>query len=453
MGIFQRALQDKSRNRQTLMDDKLAQYKFRQWHFWWLVVFSLFLIITFVYYLPTRFLQQMGAPHDVPMSMPIDESQPHGHDNFDNSIPTEQEDEDHMMNEHMKDEMMEDGMMGDHAKEGSEALYHEEGNIKEGLAVNLNVSPVPYNIGALLRMDFFVNQKSGNLPAGQTGVPVLASQLELTSTKLMHVIGVRSDMNEFFHIHPQSAGQEGVLTVNHIFNKPGLYKIWSEIKKDGVNHTFGHPEINVNGLGPKEEKKVSFSRNVMAGQYQVSLKTSDSIVKGKEVELSFDIHSLTGMEIEVEQYLGVDMHLAIIKDDWSQFIHTHPEGVDHSHSQTPQMINIALAHGGTEDEPTGVTDEHQTTTSTSEDEVISFHVTFPEAGLYKAFAQFRPKGTDLPTDEAITTEFWIQVEEKAPFPVSQWWGLLLASVILIAGLSRWVNEYLKVKPEDVKINK
>jgi len=50
-------------------------------------------------------------------------------------------------------------------------------------------------------------------------------------------------------------------------------------------------------------------------------------------------------------------------------------------------------------------------------------------------------------------EFWIRVEEKTPSPISQWWGLLIVSVLLIAGLSWAVNNYLKVKPEDVQIKK
>ncbi len=428
---------------------KSALDKFRQWHFWWLVVFSFLLIITFVYYLPTMFLNQSMIPHDALTGMPIDESQPHGHDSTTpKPVATGMMEEEHE-NGHMESS----GMMKEDEGAGHEAngenRYHEENEVKEGLAVNLNISPVPYNVGTALNLDFFVNTKPGN-------VPVLASQLQIEHTKLMHVVGLRSDMNEYFHIHPEFlADNPSIFSVEHTFKKPGLYKIWSSIKKDGTDHTFGHPEVNVNGQGPKEEKpsfaeasegkKVSFSRNVITGDYQVSLISSDTVVKNREVELSFDIHTLTGQEVTVENYLGAQMHLVLIKDDLKQFIHTHPAG--HEHSQAPKLINIALAHGGVEDEPAGATEEHQTTPGA--DEVISFAVTFPEAGLYKAFAQFRPEGTELPAGEAILAEFWIQVEEKAPFPMSQWWGLLLVSVLLIAGLSWWVNNYLKVKPEDV----
>src|SRR3989344_4728320 len=169
---------------------KQALDKFRQWHFWWLVVFSFLLIVTFVYYLPAMFLNQSMVPHDAPMMcMPIDESQPHGHDASGNSILTGQE-EDHMMNEemekHMEEHMSEgmnmDEMADDHAEEGHEAVYKDESLIKEGLAVNLNINPVPFNTGVPLSMNFFVNEKPGN-------IPVLANKLQVEHEKLMHVIG------------------------------------------------------------------------------------------------------------------------------------------------------------------------------------------------------------------------------------------------------------------------
>jgi len=402
---------------------KSALDKFRQWHFWWLVVFSFLLIVTFVYYLPTRFLQQIGTPHEEDEHMQEHMKQGMSEEEMKKHMAEEHGDQ--MRDEHMKDEMMEH-------EEGSRTFYHEEGEVKEGLAVNLNISPVPYNIGVPLSVDFFVNTKPGN-------VPVLANQLQIEHTKLMHVVGLRSDMNEFFHIHPEFlADNPSIFSIEHIFKKPGLYKIWSSVKKDGVDHVFGHPEVNINGAGPREEKKVSFERNIVTDNYQVSLTADSTVVKGREAELSFDIHTLTGQEVTVEDYLGAQMHLVLIKDDLKQFIHTHPAG--HGHSGNYELIPIARANGD---------DDH----GTGGDEVISFAITLPEAGLYKAFAQFRPQGTKLPTDEAITAEFWIEVEEKAPFPVSQWWGLLLVSAALIAGLSWAVKKYLVVKAEDIKMNK
>ena len=81
------------------------------------------------------------------------------------------------------------------------------------------------------------------------------------------------------------------------------------------------------------------------------------------------------------------------------------------------------------------------------DEVVNFHVTFPEAGIYRAFAQFRPKGINLPPDTALTAAFWIKVEESAPSRVNtEWIWKFILSLAAIAILSKLVKNYIAVKP-------
>ncbi len=403
-------------------EDKKIEQKVMPWRFWFFVVTTFLLFVTFVLYLPTRFERNFLKGQD------------------------------HMMEEmpHMDDEMM-DMMHGD---EHGGAVFHEEGEIEEGLAVNLNVSPVPVLAGSSTQLDFFVNTKPGN-------IPVLFSELEPNHEKLMHVIGIRSDLNEFFHIHPEPS-PEGMFSVEHIFSKPGRYKLWSEIKKDGVTHSFGHPTLDVQGDGERERKEVLFARNASVGDYQVSLELDEPVAKGHEHDLSFDVHTKGGSEIVLENYLGVQMHLAVIKDDLTQFIHTHPErGGGHSHSFLP-FIQEVKAHGEEVDDhgmPMG-----------GGDETVNFHVTFPETGLYKVFAQFRPDGIGLPVDEALTASFWVQVEESSgiaeegghehapgtparhhestqlkPLQSPAWWFLLIVSLGLIGILSVAIHKFITVK--------
>jgi cytochrome c-type biogenesis protein len=344
---------------------------------------SLLLIVTFVYYLPLRFEHQAS---EKPIAMP--EGIIH----------------------------MEEGQAGHGA-----ARYHEESEIKEGLAVNLNLTPVPIFVGTSTRLDFFVNEKPR--------VRALSiSELELDHTKYMHVIGIRNDMEEFFHVHPNPGGREGLWTAEHIFSKPGLYKIWSEIRKDGITHAFGHPEFSIEGPGEPYQKQVSLARNIIVRDYQVSLELEEPVAKGHEHELTFDVHTLSGKEVVLEDYLAAKIHLTVIKDDWSEFIHTHPEEGEHHGFK---VLREALANGGGHD-------------TSEEEHGVNFHVTFQEAGLYKVFAQLRPQGINLPPDEALTASFWIKVEEKAPGFVPGWWRNLIVSLLLIIILSWLVARYLKV---------
>ena len=393
---------------------KQALDKFRQWHFWWLVVFSVLLIVTFVYYLPARFLNQLSVNHHMMEDMHDEEIDEHA---------------DEHMDEFSEEEMMKDNH-GDSENHG-EYVYHEEGDVKNGPVVNLKAYPEPFNTSEMLWLDFAVNTKPES-------TPVSYQDLQITSEKLMHVIGVRSDMNEFFHVHPRINGD--VFTIGTQLKKPGRYKIWSEIKKDDVIHVFGHPQINITGSGATEEKEVSFGRNVILGPYQISLDHNEPIAVG-ENELFFSIKTLTGGGVELGSYLGEPMHLTIIKDDLKNLIHTHPSSHEADHSF--YLIKQAKAHGEIED-------GHEVP-----QEVLEFVVNFPEPGLYKAFAQFLPAEfeNEEGEPEPFLAEFWLEVKggKEADLPAGgaktqdPWWALLVVSVVLIVILSLVVKKYITVK--------
>jgi hypothetical protein len=371
-------------------EEKNIEQRILPYRFWLSVCISAFLILAVVLYLPLRFQRLNSLPHS--------------------------EDAESMMHE-------ED--MNNHGGHGTETM-HEEEDIREGIAVNFSRIPLQSLIGTTTFLSFFVNEKPD-------GKPIPSHLLSYEHEKLMHVIGIRDDLEEFFHIHPEPAAEEGVLSVEHIFSKPGIYKIFSEIKIGSKIHSFGHQKFRVEGFGSVSEKNVSFARNRSVGGYRISLSAPEHAVQKKESELTFDIHTLGGEEVSVENYLGARMHLAVIKDDLSQFVHTHPEeGMDHHGFLPFPFFKEVLANGAGH---ASVEAKHG----------INFHVAFPEPGLYKVFAQFRPQGTALPPDEALLASFWIRVEEKAPFAQSQS-TLIAISVILMVVLGAAVKKYLTVPP-------
>ncbi|MCH7951557.1 cytochrome c biogenesis protein CcdA [Patescibacteria group bacterium] len=329
---------------------------------------------------------------------------------------------------------------GEHEHGGAGVL--EELNVREGLVVNLNFSPVPASTSAVTRIDFFVNEKPGNKPV---------TDLEIEHEKLMHVVGARDDLEEFLHIHPKEAtGSAGLWSVEHQFEQPGLYKLWTDVRRAGKTYTFGHPEVSIKGEGDtKTSEARTFGKNLVVGNneignYQIAFEHDEPIVQGREADLVFRVSTATGGIAELEPFLGADMHLVIIKGDLETLIHTHPTssrsaGLRGASPEGRVFIPVVYANGD---------DVHDDDQADEDHEGLSFHVAFPEIGLYKAFAQFRPEGIDLPEDEALTAGFWIQVEESGGRAVSksaQWWGLLIISLILMGALSWGVHRYLQVK--------
>jgi hypothetical protein len=240
--------------------------------------------------------------------------------------------------------------------------YLEEGHVRSGLAVDMLVGPGEVNQPVTLR--FFVNQKPSNWPE---------DKLEIEHEKYLHVIGVRQDLQDFFHIHPVKTGP-GMWEVNYTFTNGGIYKIWTDVRWKDVSYTFSHPTLNITGEpGPYGEAH-DFRDNVMTSGYRVTLKHSEPLISGQTNQLQFFIRDASGKNVEIENFLGAPMHLVMVKEDLSAYVHAHPDSASAGNS------------------------------------IIHLSPFFTADGVYKLFAQFRPVKAKLPPDESIRAEFYVKVE-------------------------------------------
>ena len=251
--------------------------------------------------------------------------------------------------------------------------YVEEDRGRQGLAVNLDVAG-PVRIGQPVTLRFYVCLQPGNLAV---------DDLQLEHEKYIHAVGVRDDLNEFFHIHPVRVAP-GVWEVTHTFTNGGNYKIWSDVRFQDISYAVGHPVLSFSGnLGASPPSGDRPDYEVRSG-HQITFKHTEPLVSGRSASLQFLIRDATGREIETENFLGASMHLVIVKDDLSIYRHAHP---DHQDMDAPQPV-------------------------------ITFTQLFPKPGKYKLFAQFRPRGTTLPVDGAILAEFYVTVADGPYAPAS-----------------------------------
>lgn len=371
---------------------------------------SLLLALIFIYVLPHNFLQHEALE--------------------DNHDGTE-----------IADMMMEGG-------QAHSSVYHEENEVAEGLAVNL-LADASRVVGATSSLQFFVNEK----PAGTA-----VDDLELEQEKYIHVIGVRDDLSQFFHIHPEKVSS-GLWKVDYVFTESGTYKVWSNITRAGITHLFGHQVFAVSTKSvvvpvTTTSRFLGFAKNIVLGEYQVGITYPEPIVIGRETRIDFAVKDVIGQGIILEPYLGAMAHLAIIKDDLTVYMHTHsgepgqtPEGQEHGH-ESFLSISQALANGIPEGTPVIPASQ------------ISFNVNFPKAGIYKMFLQFRPEGIELPKDQSLVGEVYINVfasgpaypnlasveendhSENPPFskPV-----LVFLSLVIMLFLSRAVYKFIQIE--------
>jgi hypothetical protein len=254
---------------------------------------------------------------------------------------------------------------------GSEAIcgftsnyrYCDADKIKQGLSVDMFIGDA--QAGQPVNLRFYVNRKPGDFPL---------DDLQVEHERLIHVIGVRDDLGEFFHIHPLKTGP-GTWLVTHTFTNGGNYKIWCDVKYQSVSYGIAHPPLTVSGKIGATGTPLEVKEHATVAGYDIALTHSEPLAIGKTNVLQFVIRDGKGNPIQTENYLGAPMHLVLIRDDLSVYLHAHPEHREFVDSIDP----------------------------------IRFFELFPQPGTYKLFAQFRPKGSTLPQDDAILAEFCVKV--------------------------------------------
>ncbi len=208
----------------------------------------------------------------------------------------------------------------------------------------------------------------------------IIKDLKLAHEKLMHVLIVSSDLSEFYHIHPDLQS-DGSFKSPYAFPNGGKYKVFVDITlADGkqVVHT-AEVAVKVDTLPPQklvaDEK---FEQSI--GGIKVVMKPDGDFVAGKQMLLGFDVFDIVTKKpaTDLQNYLGEKAHFVVISEDLNEFVHSHPMSskkneVEHSeHSHDAKLPN-------------------RTSTGGSE-VVVSAHITFPKAGLYKLWSQFQRNG-------------------------------------------------------------
>ena len=240
--------------------------------------------------------------------------------------------------------------------------YLESSAVRQGLRVELLANAAQAGQPCVLR--FTITQQPRNVPV---------DKLQIEHEKFMHIIGVRKDLSQFFHVHPVRTAP-GIWEAPLTFAEGGEYKFWSEVKYLGTAYSFGQPWLTVTGPATEVPMPAGKSDEVEVAQCVVKFVQTGPLASGQTNELKFVVRDKAGKPLELENFLGTPMHLFIVSQDVSSCLHAHPQG--------------ASALGG----------------------MVRFSQPFPNPGTYKLFAQFRPKRNHLGTDQALLAEFTLAVK-------------------------------------------
>ncbi|MEK6398306.1 MAG: hypothetical protein V4734_09490 [Terriglobus sp.] len=223
---------------------------------------------------------------------------------------------------------------------------------------------------------------------------------------LMHLYAIREPgMDAVFHLHPTLAGP-GDLKMALPAMPAGHYRLFADIvHKSGLPETLTAkldvPQDFHGGALAAEDAAASptpITANELGAQfhlpdgYTMTWDKPESLKADEASLFRFQLLDASGKPAhDVVPYLGMSGHAAFVRDDFSTFAHTHPEGSapmqsmevangESSDMAAPPMDSMATMHGMT------MPEQHLPPT-------VEFPYGFPKSGRYRIFVQMKHGNT------------------------------------------------------------
>ena len=185
-------------------------------------------------------------------------------------------------------------------------------------------------------------------------------QYDVVHERQMHLVVVRRDLGAFLHLHPERQA-DGSWLVPLRLPDAGAYRAFADFSTGGAKRTLGIDLFAYGGAAAQRPEPAAVRWTFVDG-YRVVLLPGERRA-GAETALRFAVMR-DGRTVGVDRYLGARGHLVVLREGDLAYLHTH-----------------------------------------AEEEELEFETTFPSAGRYRAFLQFRAGGA------VRTATFAIEVPE------------------------------------------
>ncbi|MCM3169976.1 MULTISPECIES: hypothetical protein [Peribacillus] len=156
-----------------------------------------------------------------------------------------------------------------------------------------------------------------------------STELEISHEKIMHLIIVSADLEDYYHLHPEEKGN-GVYKLK--FDLPeNSYRAFVDIKPKNLAYQVSPVGLQVGkGHGELKENPLKVDTNLTKtiNKKTVELNTTKLGIN-KGVTLSFDTKGITP-----EPYLGALGHVVILDDKGEKFVHVHPTSEEQTQFET-----------------------------------------------------------------------------------------------------------------------
>jgi hypothetical protein len=231
------------------------------------------------------------------------------------------------------------------------------------------------------------------------------TNLAIVHTKPMHLIAVSEDLGHFLHLHPELHGA-GKLDVDVTFPEGGHWSFFADFTESGMPNTVVRVPVGVGIESRPHPHRLEVTPSITVdAQTGTIVKVSHDehglfpgdehgLYSGENV-LTFSLTDDNGPVTDMQEVLGAMGHLVVIREGAATadaYVHAHPA----EHEQHG-MDDMAGMDSDRDDSPG----------------VVAFHVDFPKAGRYKAWAEFNRGG------RKVLVSYVFNVMTARPAPASR----------------------------------
>jgi hypothetical protein len=223
------------------------------------------------------------------------------------------------------------------------------------------------------------------------------AKLFVDMEKYVHLVVVSKDQGTFAHIHAKQTDEEirdSTFSFEYAFPKAGEY-IVSIDYAHGVMLESKQFIVQVEGEPIQSTETTQYPSKGIFNGYETSL-VYTLPVAGKVETLRYIITKEGRAVSNLEQYLSAAMHISVVKNDLSEFMHLHGE----IHASGTPPVALKVRDGKI---------VHSMATMMSIPSHfgpnVEAHVIFPSAGVYTIWGEFKVEGKVIPT------VFTVRVEE------------------------------------------
>ncbi len=175
---------------------------------------------------------------------------------------------------------------------------------------------------------------------------------DVTHEKRMHLILARRDLTGFQHLHPDMA-TDGTWSMRVTLPDAGSYRLFADFSYQEEAITLA-TDLRVDGNADLLDLPAPEPTAISDGGYDVRLDSTGAMA-GQESRLAFSI-TRDGEPVSTEPYLGAGGHLVALREGDLAFLHVHAIEED------------------------------------EQGEGVGFAATFPTAGRYRLYLQFKHEG-------------------------------------------------------------